>query len=149
MYQMQSPHARQEAVLFTGHGVQVTSARFVCYQQTYPLGGITSVTPFTIPPDNGSAYTWVVLFALMSVGSLAITALCVVAESSGGAGFFGLMMIGAAGLAALCIVTGRGKKPTHGVQITTAGMNVRALTSVDLAFVQNVVGALNQALAMR
>lgn len=140
---------RQEVVLFNGVGVQVTSARFICGHQTYPVSNITSVAPFTVHPSK----TGIVLGIVFSVGlvllGLLMMAVAAAAESGAAAGLgfmflvLGLMIVGA------CIYFSRLMKPTHGVSITTSGMNVRALTSPDLALVNGVLSALNQALSMR
>lgn len=137
-----APGGRQEIPIFSSGGVQVTSARFMCWQQTYPMGGITSVAPFTIyASKNGPQFLafwsglWCVVWAIY---------LCM----GGGGGAFAMLLFSAACLAG-CIWWTRSLKDSYGVMITTAGMNVRAVISPDVTFVHAIVAALNQALAMR
>lgn len=136
------PSMRQETPLFNAGGVQVTTARFVCWQQTYPLGGITSVAPFTHRAKKGGAYFGVIFsaaWALVWLLSLLI----------GGEGAAAVMMIISIGIAAACVFWLRSLKDSHGVMITTSGMNVRAVVSHDATFVHQIVSALNHALSMR
>lgn len=136
------PSMRQETALFAAGGVQVTTARFVCWQQTYPMGGITSVSPFTIQAARTGPYALAVFSAFWAIVWFA----SLVWDPNAPAV---LMLLVSAGLVAAGIMWGRSRKATHGVMITTAGMNVRAVASPDGVFVQQIVGALNQALSMR
>jgi hypothetical protein len=139
------PSGRQEVSIFSAPGVMVTSARFVVGQQTYPLSGITSVSPFTVFATKNGAILWTFWSALWVV-IWAIAA----AMGSGGSGYG----TGFASFISLCsVVIGvlwwRSLKDSYGVAITAAGMNVKAVVSRDPAFVQHVCAALNQALSMR
>lgn len=132
---------RQEVQLLSEGWVQVTSARFVVGHQTYPLAGITSVAPFTVPKDASFAWFLAVGSSLGILASLGMMAVSVAV------GFVFLLIAGAVlGFAIYEIKT---KKAIHGVVICTSGMQVQALSSPDLQFVSRVVGSLNQALAMR
>lgn len=134
-YGSQSSSMRQEVPILAEQGVQVTTARFVCYQQTYPIAGLTSVAPYHLPAQRSAPIMAALLF-----GSLALIA---VLNSSVG---WTMILILAAGVSALVAVQ---KKASYGVVVWTAGTNMRALTSYDPAFVQRVLAALNQAIASR
>jgi len=133
------PPQRQEITFFAEQGVQVTSSRFVVHGQLYPLAGITSVAPFTTPPKRLGLVALAAVFGFFTLASLG-------SLISRGAV---LPLLVFAVLTALCIWGIRRQKATHGVLIATAGMQVKALTSPDVAFVQQVVGALHQAVASR
>jgi len=143
------PMPRQEVMLFNGNGIQVTSARLVCWQQTYPIANITSVAPFSVYPSHGGTTFGIFFGVCLALVALVIGGIGVAAKSSGAIGYgvvFGLVGIG---LVVVCILAARAKKPTHGVMITTAGVNVRAISSADTALVQAVIAALNNAIAVR
>lgn len=125
----------QEVPLLNMGWVQVTSARFVVGHQTYPINGITSVAPFSVAPNRNGPFLLIGIALIVLFGGFA--------GQSGGTAVLGLIM-GAIGIALVALA-----KPTHGVTIMTAGMNVRALVSKDIALVHGVVTALNQAIAMR
>ncbi len=129
------PGFRAEVPLFEERGVRVTSARFVVYQQTYPIDGITSIAPFTVRARRSTP------ILLTCIGSLTLLVALVL-------GAMGGMLLGL-----LALASGIGWltqcKATHGVMIATAGMNVRALTSQNFGLILRVVAALNQAVAMR
>lgn len=137
------PSMRQEVPILSVDGVQVTSARFICWQQTYPIGGITSVSPFTVPASKGAptlAAFWSGGWALIWLVSAII---------SGGGGQPIVFFLFSVACTVGCVFWARSLKDSHGVMITTAGMNVRAVVSPNLQYVHAIVGALNQALAMR
>jgi hypothetical protein len=125
---------RQETTFFVGHGVQVTSSRFVVFGQMYPLQGVTSVSPFTAPAKRAALILLAVLVGLLMLMCLS--------HSLPLAAFFGVG-------AGICVWRAFAQKDLHGVAITTAGMQVRAFTSHDIALVQQIVGALHQAIATR
>lgn len=131
---------RQEVHLFSEQGIQVTSARFVVFQQTYPIAGITSISPFTIPAQRAGLILGALFFGLCTLGGCGL----MLGDDHNPVGVivFGLFM-------GLCIWGAVSRKPMHGLMISTAGMNVRALTSQDFNQVQRVMAALNQAIAMR
>lgn len=136
------PSMRQEVPLFAGPGIQITTARFVVGHQTYPIGGITTVAPFSVPAQTGGPIAMIGLggfFALCGAAGLV--------DGNAGA-LFGSMLFGAP-LIAGGILWYRSRRATHGVVITTSGMNVRALVTQDIALVHGVVQALNQAIASR
>jgi hypothetical protein len=148
MMQMQNygygppPSMRQETPIFNVGGVQVTTARFICWQQTYPIGGITSVSPFTVFASKSGPNGWGVWSALWGV--IWFVGLLNGAGANAVIGF-----IFSALCVAACVAWARSKKDSYGVMITTAGMNVRAVVSADREFVGNIIGALNYALSMR
>lgn len=121
-----------------GGGVQITSSRFVVGTQMYPLAGITSVSPFTIPPKRFGLILGALFSLLLTTG--AVTPLVE------GKPIAFLLFAAITGLFVWRVTQ---RKTVHGVTISTAGMQVRALTSPDVTFVQQVVGALHQAIASR
>ncbi|MBX3188399.1 MAG: hypothetical protein KF819_15385 [Labilithrix sp.] len=129
------PTMRQEYPILSEQGVTVTTARFVVYQQTYPIAGITSVAPFQQPASRGGPILLACLFGLMMFVGFAGGAI--------GGGLFFLVLMG------ICIAVAASRKDTFGVVVWTAGTNVRALVTHDGAFVGRVVVALNQAIASR
>ncbi len=136
------PSMRQEVPLLAEQGVQVTSARFVVYQQTYPIAGITSVAPFSVPSSNTGPGCLIAFAALFCIAPL-------VRLLWDGDVKAGALVLFPGSLLALGVWWFRSRKPSYGVVIWTAGANVRALTSQDGMFVQRVIGALNQAIASR
>lgn len=129
-----SPPQNQEVTFFVGNGVQVTNARFVVGGQMYPMQAITSVSQFKIPGQRGAAILGAVLFGILSLILVS---------------FAPLAFLVSAALAALCIGLAQTAKDLHGIAITTSGMQVRAVVTHDVAFVQQVLGALHQAIATR
>lgn len=135
-----TPPMRQEIPLLAEQGIQVTSARFVVYQQTYPLNGITHVAPFSFQPSRTGALLGGMLFGLLTCicGGSAMSG----DGSIGPAFFFAL-------LTAACVWSFVSKKMVHGVVVSTAGMQQRPLMTTDAGLVHRVVGALNHAISMR
>ncbi len=128
-----------ETTFFADQGIQVTNTRFVVYGQMYPINGITAVSPFTIPAKRGWLIFWAIFFGLGVLGGIGNLA-------QGGNG---------GGLVMSAIITGLfiwriiARKDQHGIIISTAGGQVRALTSQNLPLVHAVMSALHQAVAMR
>lgn len=135
-----APQARQEVSILAEQGIQVTSARFIVYQQTYPINGITSVAPFSFQPGRAGPLLGILFFGLASLGGIVSA---INGDGSPGAAVFCLAMLG------LCIWWFMSRKMQHGVIVSTAGMQHRALVTPDPALVHRVVGALNQAISMR
>lgn len=130
---------RQEVTFFADQNVQVTSSRFVAFNQMYPVNGITSVSPFTVKAKRG----WLIFFACLSVmGVIGGIGMAAQGQSPGGVLVWGAIL-------ALCIWRAKARVDEHGIFITTAGMQTKALTSKNLAYVQQVLGALHQAVASR
>jgi len=133
---------RQEHVFLAEGGVQVTSARFTVFQQMYPISGITSVSPFTLPASRGAPLALVTIFGIFALFSF------VGFLSSPNAGsFLGLLITGA--IVALGVFWFRSCKPIHVVMIATSGMQARALSTRDAGFAHRVVLALNHAVISR
>lgn len=143
-----APQQRQEQQLFAAGGVQVTTARLVCWNQTYPMASISSVSTFIVPASQ-SGFGWAVFFGLGALGSFAMAALGIAVSSTEMALVFGLLTACSTTFAILISRAVRARKPSYGVMISTAGMQVRAVVSPDGPMVQAIVGALNHALSMR
>ncbi len=124
-----------ETNFFNERDIFVSNARIVVGSTTYPLGHVTSVTPFTIPPKRTWPIVCVVAGAIMLVGALRTT--------DGGAIATGLLFV-AGGALALVI-----RKPKHGVYITTSAGRVELLATNDIQFAQRLSGALGQAMVAR
>lgn len=139
-----------EVPLFSGAGVQVTSARVVSGMQTYPTASIASVSSFTVPADRGASIIGAVFFAVLIVvgGGLTACGQAVDVPTVAGLGVV-LALLGAVSAAALAVLAVT-KKPGYGVQITIAGGGtVQVMRSPNQALVGQVIGAVNQALTMR
>jgi hypothetical protein len=140
-----APAPPQERQLVAEPGVLVTSARVVVGQQTYPVAGISSVAPFTQRahnPPNGVGIGMMIVGALLVLGGIG-------QDFTGGAVLtviFGAALVGGA---ALVFKFSPRKPDVHGVVITSAGAQFRALETTDLHQVSRVVGAINHALSMR
>lgn len=134
-----TPSMRQEVPLLAEQGIQVTSARFIVYQQTYPINGITSVAPFSFQPSRTGPVVGAILFGLGTLGGLGALR----HEGSIGMPFVCALLTGA------CVWWFISIKAQHGVMVSTAGMQHRALVTTDQGLVARVVHALNQAISMR
>jgi len=118
--------------------IRVTTARVVFGHDSYSVGAITSVAPFTVPAKRAHA----ILAAAMSV---MCTALAVVV----GVWIAPAFAILAAAIAFAAGAYAFNQKAQHGLTIATPDMRVRALTSPDYFLVARVQGAINEALSMR
>lgn len=130
---------QSETTFFSEQGIQVTSTRFVVYGQMYPVNGITAVSPFTIPAQRAGLIIGACLCGLVAVFGL------ISLISDGSAASF---LIFAAITAVLIAIAVR-RKDNHGIVISTAGGQVRALASEDVALVHRVLSGLHQAVASR
>ncbi len=140
---------RHEQPIFAGGGVQVTTARLVCANQTYPIGAITSVAPFVIPADQSGPGCGLFAGIAGALGSFVMFAIGLAAESVSLLAMFGPLAVICIAVVVGCAYWRTTRKPSYGVSISTAGMQVRAVVSPDQAFTHAVIGALNQALSMR
>lgn len=109
-------------------------SRIVIGNQTYPLGGITSIRTQTIPPNR------IIPFLIGAFGVLLL-----IAGFSAGLSYFlvGVLLIGVA------VVAWKNAKPTHTIFFGTAGGEKQALTSRDSEYVGRVAEAINKALIAR
>lgn len=143
-------HGAPEVAIFAGGGIQVTSARLICWQHTYPMAGITAVAPFTLPADRMGPWLGAVWSALWF---FVWTTAAILGGGAGGEAIYivaaMLLALGSLALAVVAARWARSKKDVHGIMITTGGVPVRPIVSQDPAFVGAVVAALNQALQMR
>jgi hypothetical protein len=120
---------REEAILdeqtfFSHDGVRVTNARFVVGADTYSIRNITSTAAWSKPQKWLAAVLCGLIGFALLLNSPAI----------------GVMFLAAAGL---LVYFGR---PVHFVRLHTSGGEVKAVKSYDLAYVQKVVAALNDAI---
>ncbi len=84
-----------------------------------------------------------------AVGSLVLLAVGIAADSGGLVATMAILAVASIGAVVACVRAVKQRKPSYGVTITTAGMNVRAVISPDQAFTQAIIGALNQAISLR
>lgn len=117
--------AENEKVFYEKNGIRVTNSRFVVPGQTYALSGVTSVKSVSKSTTKAS-----VILAIFGIWSLSI-------ESY----FFGVLLLGAALLWYL--------QSKHMVVLTTSSGESEALTSKDQSVVQEIIGALNEAIIER
>jgi hypothetical protein len=101
----------------------------------YPINGITSVAPHTIKARR------------FMIGFIGATMLVPTLAALFG-GSYGVFLISAV-IAGLCIWRAIARKDLHVVMIHTAGGQIQALSSQSAGHVQNVVGALHNAIASR
>lgn len=125
-----------EQVFFSGNGVQVTSARFVVNQQTYPMRNIAAVKPMHKDPSQFWWYIGLLVGLLFVAGSFG-------SPISWGGVIFGAAIFG------FCIMAIRAGKTVHAIVITTSGSDIAAIQSTDQAHVRAVLDALNQAIVHR
>lgn len=116
-----------EQIFYDNGTVKVTNARFMVGSQTYAMQGVTSVRSLVQSPNR------IFPIILIIVGLFAF----------GGSVLFALLMI-AAGIALLVMM-----KNTHIVALHSASGEQQALTSTDAGYINDVVGALNNALIHR
>ena len=119
-----------EQNFFNQNGVTVTNARAIIGGTTYSMANITSVSLGMKPASRGGG----ILLAM--IGGL------IAAASDGGKGFGVLMLLVGIAWAVLA-------KADYIVKLGSAGGETHALTSTDKPFIEQVVGALNNAIIHR
>lgn len=124
---------RAERTLLAERGVVVSSARFVVFNATYPLAGITAVWSFMRPADR-SGGIWAIVIGVVL---LLLSGLSAVFAAGG------VLMI-AIGIF-ICAMA----RPFFGVRIATAGGQVDTLCLQDRDFIARVTAALNQSIIQR
>ena len=115
----------EEQEFFDHDGVKVTSARFICDGNTYAVRNITSTAAWTQPRK---------LLAVILCGLLGLILLMQQTWTAA------ILFIAAA---AFFYHIGR---PMHFVKLNTSGGEVKAVKSEDIAFVNKIVEALNNAI---
>ena len=133
----------EERIFLRESGVVVSNARFIVPTQTFAMAGITSVKTFREVPERGGLIM-MILFGML----LVFIGMGVVAANGVGVGgvvviAFGLMLI-----VALIYAMSQQRDRFH-VLLKTASGEAKALTSMDLAFIQRVVAGLNEAIVHR
>lgn len=133
----------EERIFFRESGVVVSNARFIVPAQTFAMAGITSVKTFREVPKRGG------LIVLMLVGMLILLGGIGVASSNGiGGGSVGVIAFGLL-LTAAAIFAATQQRDRFHLLLKTASGEAKALTSMDLAFIQRVVAGLNEAIVHR
>ncbi|WP_257385906.1 DUF6232 family protein [Tahibacter caeni] len=125
----------EERIFFQESGVVVSNARFIVPTQTFTMAGITSITTFREAPSRGG------LIVLMLFGLVVL--FIGAAAGSGGAILFGLLLGGGA------VFAMTQQRDCYHLLLKTASGEAKALTSLDLAFIQRVVAGLNEAFVHR
>lgn len=92
------------------------------------------MSPFTIPARRKKYIYGSIFWGLMLLAAI---------RAENGLGIFALTGF------IFCVVKAIKARAEHGVFVTTAGMNQRALATPDGQLVGRVLAALNQAIAMR
>ncbi len=131
--------ASSEREFYNTAGVLVTNARFVVGPQTFTMGGVTSVTPFTEPPSYKGPGIVIVLGILAALGGCAQNA-----QGQGWGGIVAGLVIVALGVWWLSR-----RKPTYHVLLRTASGEAKPLNSQDANYIGQVVNALNEAIVYR
>ena len=127
-----------EENIYSDNNVSVTTARVIISGTTYALRNITSVRMTTTPASSGCAVVLIVLGAislLVALGTFGRDA---------GAGFVALLF--AAGILAAGIFWLRSLKSSFHVTIASSSGEARALTSTDRAYIDKIVGSINEAI---
>jgi hypothetical protein len=123
-----------EETIYSDNNVSVSTSRIAVGGTTYALRNISSVKMTTTPAKIGCA------IALILVGI--VWALAIIG-SKGGA--LGAIVIGGA-----CVTGGifwlRAARADYHVTITSNAGEVRALTSKDRAYIEKIVGSVNEAI---
>lgn len=117
----------EEKSIFNEGGVTVTSARFIVPSQTYAVAGITSVKNYEERPKRSYPI---------------------------GCGIVGLLFLAwvpvlGIALIVLAAIWWNGQKTKYEVLLTTAGGEVKALSSQNGQFISKVIQALNEAIVAR
>jgi hypothetical protein len=121
-----------ETTFFNDRGIMVSSTRIVVGNTTYPLRGVTSVTPTVVKPGRVGPVLAIAFGVLGLVGSHFKT----------GAIVLGLIFIGP-GIALLL------RKPTHKLHVTTTAGIVEVISTDDSQFAQALAASLNNAIIAR
>lgn len=124
-----------ERTFLSEQGVLVTNARFVAHNQTYAMGGITSVKTMIEGPSSGFPVIMLIVGVLVLLGCLA------------GAEWKGAL-VGAA-LVGLAILILKSQKATHHLVLRTASGEVRAISSQDQTRIARILAAINDAIVAR
>jgi hypothetical protein len=132
---MASAELKTEQTFLSERAVLVTNARFVTNNQTYALGGITSVKLLMESAKNGPG-----IFALLGAFVLLLAAF-----SAKDWGFAAASII----LGAIGVLVIKSAKPTHHLILRTASGEVRAISSEDGPFIARVLAAINNAMIAR
>jgi hypothetical protein len=121
----------EEKTFFDSGGVTVTNARFVVHGQTYAMQSVTSIKGGKKGPPR--------------VGPIVVGVLGLVAFSSWGVGgvVLGLCLL------AIAVYWWIQQKPTLIVLLSSASGEAQALSSNDAPYIQQIIGALNDALIHR
>ena len=117
----------EEKNILSENGVTVTNTRFIVPAQTYAMAGITSVKNFEEPPKR--------MYPI-------------------GCGIVGLLFLAGVpvlgvGLIVLAVFWWIYQKTKYHVLLTTAGGEVKALSSQNGPFISKVIQALNDAIVAR
>lgn len=117
----------EEKTFLTEGGVTVTNARFIVPSQIYAMSGITSVKNSMETPKR--AYPIVCgIVGLILLASVPLV---------------GIVLI------AIAVIWWVGQKAQYHVLLTTAGGEMKALSSTNKDFISNVIKALNDAIVAR
>lgn len=108
-------------------GIAVTSARFIVPSQTYAMAGVTSVKNAEESPKRSYPIVCGIIGLLF---------------------LFGVPVVGLV-LIVTAVVWWIGQKRQYHVLLTTAGGEMKALSSQDGSFISRVVQALNDAIVAR
>ena len=108
------PSGQQETVLLSEPGLQVTTARLVVGDLTYPIATITSVAPFTVRADMRGPNAAVFLGLVVNLA--AILGIKVGTENKGG----WLFVVATNGSIAFCWAGAAGAPPREAAMSATA-----------------------------
>lgn len=126
-----------EKTFYQDEGVLITNSRCIVLGQTYAMSGITSVRSFMeIPPKGGPIFLTIVgvLFVLGSLPNLpgaVIPLLLGIGMIAGGIAWF------------------KSKKNIYHVVVHSASGESRLIHSIDQAYINGIIAALNEAIVYR
>jgi cadmium resistance protein CadD (predicted permease) len=129
------PKASEEVIFYSNEGVKVTNTRLVVPDKIYAMANITSVSTKKIAPKyHGVALLILVAALFFVIGELL---------GSGGMAGFGLVpLLGGIAWATLL-------KPQYDLRISSSGHESSVLERKDQAYVDKLVGAIQQAMVHR
>jgi hypothetical protein len=142
----------EERIILEERDIRVTNLRAIVGNKTYAMSNVTSVSLNKKDPSSCLSVT----FLLIGVGLLGLFLLSLIQLLSSAIAVprsvatptLVLLLLGG-GFLAIGILMRRTAKTTYVVRIGSASGESDALSSVDRALIERIVGAMNQAIVLR
>lgn len=127
-----------ERVFYDAGGVKVTNTRFMVSNQTYAMSGITSVTTIVESPSRKGPIIMILIGVLGVIGTFT-------SQQQPPPGIFVFL----AALIAIGVWWWTRKKSTYHIVLKSASGEQRPISDKNHQFIEDVVGALNEAIVHR